>query len=56
MDEGNYVRFDLFDIVNAPSIQQSDSFEIYFYEFDDIIMQVTQGVQITAQPGTLTNV
>lgn len=55
VDEGNFVRFDLFDIVNAPSIQESDSFELTFYEFDDPIMTITQGVTITATPGELSN-
>lgn len=38
VDEGNFIRFVLFDIVNAPSKQTSDSFELTFYEFDDVIM------------------
>lgn len=51
VDEGNFIRFDLFDIVNAPSILPSDSFELTFYEFDDIIMSITQGISTTADPG-----
>lgn len=55
VDEGNFIRFDLFDIVNAPSIQESDSFELTFFEFDDPIMTITRGVTITATPGELSN-
>jgi hypothetical protein len=53
VDEGNFIRFVLFDIVNAPSMQTSDSFELTFYEFDDVIMKVTQGITVTADPGKL---
>lgn len=53
VDQGNFVKFDLFDIVNPPSNHPSDSFKLTFYEFDDVIMTVTSGVQITAAPGSL---
>jgi hypothetical protein len=56
VDEGNYFRFDLFDIVNAPSIRTSDSFELSFFEFDDVIMQIEQNVTIKATPGKLSHI
>lgn len=53
VDEGNFIKFELFDLINAPSVKPSNSFKLTFYEFDDVIMSVGSGVYVTAKSGQL---